>query len=231
MIESTSGGNNNNNHIEIKGLNQNEKVGICDFELLKVLGSGAYGKVFLVSKIGGKDHRKLYAMKVLKKASIVQKQKTLEHTKTERRVLESIRSSPFLVTLHYAFQTDSKLFLVLGELYFLCDNTSPQFSLSSDQQIMWSHLLSFRSSLASLYFSSPTDDFFVGFPSLLTEQQVLHLINSCLLFLHVSFRTCHDFNDNDIKQIISVEGNYSLICIKGITSRNLKLKFISGKLF
>lgn len=90
-----------------------------DFELLKVLGSGAYGKVFLVRKISGADHGKLYAMKVLKKATIVQKQKTLEHTKTERQVLESIRSSPFLVTLHYAFQTASKLHLVLGTSHFM----------------------------------------------------------------------------------------------------------------
>ena len=74
----------------------------------------AYGKVFLVRKVGGSDAGKLYAMKVLKKASIVQKTKTTEHTKTERQVLEAIRQSPFLVTLHYAFQTEAKLHLILG---------------------------------------------------------------------------------------------------------------------
>lgn len=52
---------------------------------------------------------------VLKKAAIVQKAKTTEHTRTERQVLEHIRQSPFLVTLHYAFQTQSKLHLILGE--------------------------------------------------------------------------------------------------------------------
>ncbi|XP_077522827.1 ribosomal protein S6 kinase alpha-5-like isoform X2 [Amblyomma americanum] len=98
------------------------KVDMSNFELLRVLGTGAYGKVFLVRKVGGHDHGKLYAMKVLKKASIVQKQKTLEHTRTERQVLEAIRQSPFLVTLHYAFQTDAKLHLILdyvsgGELF------------------------------------------------------------------------------------------------------------------
>ncbi|KFM65578.1 Ribosomal protein S6 kinase alpha-5, partial [Stegodyphus mimosarum] len=103
-------------------LNGSGKVGISDFDLLKVLGTGAYGKVFLVRKSRGHDRGKLYAMKVLKKASIVQKQKTLEHAKTERQVLEAIRQSPFLVTLHYAFQTDAKLHLVLdyvsgGELF------------------------------------------------------------------------------------------------------------------
>lgn len=90
-----------------------EKVGIENFELLKVLGTGAYGKVFLVRKISGHDAGKLYAMKVLKKATIVQKAKTTEHTRTERQVLEHIRQSPFLVTLHYAFQTETKLHLIL----------------------------------------------------------------------------------------------------------------------
>jgi ribosomal protein S6 kinase alpha-5 len=75
----------------------------------------AYGKVFLVRKRGGVDHGRLYAMKVLTKASIIQKKKTTEHTKTERQVLEAVRQSPFLVTLHYAFQTDAKLHLILGE--------------------------------------------------------------------------------------------------------------------
>lgn len=74
----------------------------------------AYGKVFLVRKRGGNDHGTLYAMKVLKKASIVQKKKTAEHTMTERQVLEAVRQSPFLVTLYYAFQTDAKLHLILG---------------------------------------------------------------------------------------------------------------------
>ena len=72
--------------------------------------------MFLVRKVGGHDHGKLYAMKVLKKAAIVQKKKTTEHTKTERQVLEAVRESPFLVTLHYAFQTDAKLHLILGKL-------------------------------------------------------------------------------------------------------------------
>lgn len=78
--------------------------------------STAYGKVFLVRKVSGRDAGKLYAMKVLKKATIVQKKKTTEHTKTERQVLEAVRQSPFLVTLHYAFQTDAKLHLILGEM-------------------------------------------------------------------------------------------------------------------
>ena len=85
----------------------------------------AYGKVFLVRKKCGTDHGKLFAMKVLKKAVIVQKAKTTEHTITERSVLEAVRTCPFIVTLHYAFQTESKLHLIMGRLevlYLVFDN-------------------------------------------------------------------------------------------------------------
>ncbi|KAJ8678907.1 hypothetical protein QAD02_014694 [Eretmocerus hayati] len=99
-----------------------KRVDMTHFDLLKVLGTGAYGKVFLVRKRLGADAGRLYAMKVLKKATIVQKKKMTEHTKTERQVLEAVRDSPFIVTLHYAFQTDAKLHLILdyvcgGELF------------------------------------------------------------------------------------------------------------------
>lgn len=98
----------------------------------------AYGKVFLVRKVSGHDAGKLYAMKVLKKATIVQKAKTTEHTRTERQVLEHIRQSPFLVTLHYAFQTDTKLHLILGKCF-------PWFNLSIDEFLYY--LLTFCSFL------------------------------------------------------------------------------------
>uniref|UniRef100_A0A914URH7 Protein kinase domain-containing protein n=1 Tax=Plectus sambesii TaxID=2011161 RepID=A0A914URH7_9BILA len=76
-----------------------EKVSMENFELLRVLGKGAYGKVFLVRKVGGSDHGAIYAMKVLRKSRVMQKMKTLEHTIGERNVLEHIRKSPFLVNL------------------------------------------------------------------------------------------------------------------------------------
>jgi len=60
-------------------------------------------------------------MKVLNKSYILQR-KQVEHTRTERRVLALI-DHPFIVKLHFAFQTESKLFFVLdyaagGELFF-----------------------------------------------------------------------------------------------------------------
>ena len=68
-----------------------ERVGPHDFELLKVLGRGGYGKVLQVRKVDGKEAGEIFAMKVLKKASIVRSQKDTVHTKAERRVLEAIK--------------------------------------------------------------------------------------------------------------------------------------------
>uniref|UniRef100_A0A8C4MQJ8 Protein kinase domain-containing protein n=1 Tax=Equus asinus asinus TaxID=83772 RepID=A0A8C4MQJ8_EQUAS len=47
-----------------------EKADPAQFDLLKVLGQGSFGKVFLVRKKTGPDAGQLYAMKVLKKASL-----------------------------------------------------------------------------------------------------------------------------------------------------------------
>lgn len=45
-------------------VNPNSKVGPSDFELLKVLGKGGYGKVFQVRKLTGVDKDQIFAMKV-----------------------------------------------------------------------------------------------------------------------------------------------------------------------
>jgi hypothetical protein len=84
-----------------------------NFEVLSALGAGAFGKVFLVQKIGGDDSGYLYAMKELVKANIVKGKKITEYTQTEMQVLEAVRHSPSLIGLHYAFQTYDKLHLIL----------------------------------------------------------------------------------------------------------------------
>uniref|UniRef100_A0A914QBW8 non-specific serine/threonine protein kinase n=1 Tax=Panagrolaimus davidi TaxID=227884 RepID=A0A914QBW8_9BILA len=92
---------------------EGEKANASQFELLKVLGQGSFGKVFLVRKIKGRDSNKLYAMKVLKKATL--KVRDRVRTKMERNILAQI-SHPFIVRLHYAFQTEGKLYLILDFL-------------------------------------------------------------------------------------------------------------------
>lgn len=89
-----------------------------DFNLISVIGKGAYGKVLLVKK---KSNQTLYAMKILKKNHLRQL-KQVKNTLTERKILETV-NHPFIVRMNYAFQSESKLFLVLdycpgGELFF-----------------------------------------------------------------------------------------------------------------
>ncbi|XP_064413320.1 ribosomal protein S6 kinase alpha-3 isoform X4 [Latimeria chalumnae] len=90
-----------------------DKADPSQFELLKVLGQGSFGKVFLVRKISGPDAGYLYAMKVLKKATL--KVRDRVRTKMERDILVEV-NHPFIVKLHYAFQTEGKLYLILDFL-------------------------------------------------------------------------------------------------------------------
>jgi len=100
-----------------KEKNQTKDLCIEDFELLKVLGKGAFGKVMLAQK---KDNKRIYAIKVLKKQQIIELDQ-LEHTKAEKIILQHV-NHPFLVGLEYAFQTPEKLYFVMefmqgGELF------------------------------------------------------------------------------------------------------------------
>eukprot|EP01035_Chromulina_nebulosa_P033185 gene33185-44425_t len=112
--------NNNGNGNSADYSHFNNKLTIADFDLLKVLGKGSFGKVMLVKKKDDKAGT-LYAMKTLRKAALV-KRNQLAHTSTERTILQNI-NCPFLVHLIYAFQTVDKLYMVLdfmagGELFF-----------------------------------------------------------------------------------------------------------------
>lgn len=95
-----------------------KKVTLKNFEFLKVLGKGTFGKVILCRE---KATGRLYAIKILKKEVIIQKDE-VSHTLTESRVLRST-SHPFLISLKYSFQTAERLCFVMeyvngGELFF-----------------------------------------------------------------------------------------------------------------
>ncbi|XP_005215514.1 serine/threonine-protein kinase Sgk3 isoform X2 [Bos indicus] len=90
-----------------------------DFDFLKVIGKGSFGKVLLAKR---KLDGKFYAVKVLQK-KIVLNRKEQKHIMAERNVLLKNVKHPFLVGLHYSFQTTEKLYFVLdfvngGELFF-----------------------------------------------------------------------------------------------------------------
>uniref|UniRef100_A0A8D3E7A9 non-specific serine/threonine protein kinase n=1 Tax=Scophthalmus maximus TaxID=52904 RepID=A0A8D3E7A9_SCOMX len=96
----------------------NMKVTMSDFDYLKLLGKGTFGKVILVKE---KATGMYYAMKILRKEVIIAKDE-VAHTVTESRVLQNTRH-PFLTTLKYAFQTHDRLCFVMeyangGELFF-----------------------------------------------------------------------------------------------------------------
>ncbi|XP_076045331.1 serine/threonine-protein kinase greatwall isoform X2 [Oratosquilla oratoria] len=85
---------------------------IGDFQFLKPISRGAFGKVFLGCK---RDNpTQLYAIKVVKKSEIVNKN-MVEQVITERDALARTKS-PFCVQLFYSLQTTSNLYLVMEYL-------------------------------------------------------------------------------------------------------------------
>lgn len=97
-----------------------QAVSLHSFSTISVIGKGSYAKVLLVKK---KDTGQHFALKLLKKTLIEQK-KQQNHVQTERNILVEVNRHPFLVGLHYSFQTERALCFVLeycpgGELFNL----------------------------------------------------------------------------------------------------------------
>jgi protein kinase A len=95
------------------------KYSLTDFEILRTLGTGSFGRVHLVQS---KHNQRFYAVKVLKKQQVV-KMKQVEHTNDERRMLQEVKH-PFLITLWGTFQDSKNLYMVMdfvegGELFSL----------------------------------------------------------------------------------------------------------------
>lgn len=88
-----------------------------DFDIIRVLGRGAFGKVILTQK---KDDKELYAVKIMNKGDVIEKNQ-IEQIKTEKEILEKVRH-PFLVGLEYCFHSPSRIYFVMkfmqgGELF------------------------------------------------------------------------------------------------------------------
>ena len=82
-------------------------MSVDDFDMLKIVGKGAFGKVLLVRK---KDNAQLLAMKILRKAAVIETGQ-VEHTNAEQAILKQIKH-PFIVGLRFSFQSSDKLYLV-----------------------------------------------------------------------------------------------------------------------
>ena len=87
------------------------KMSVNDFETLTTIGRGAFGQVRICRK---KDDKKVYAMKVMKKTEMLKKNQ-VAHIRAERDVL-ALADNPWVVKLHYSFQDDKMLYLVMEYL-------------------------------------------------------------------------------------------------------------------
>lgn len=84
------------------------QAGPQHFHRLKLLGRGGIGQVYLVRL---KDTNKLYAMKVLTKEEMIQRNK-VKRVMTEREILATA-NHPFIVTMYASFQTPDRLCFVM----------------------------------------------------------------------------------------------------------------------
>lgn len=103
----------NSNIINEKNVNlgpsEKDHVNPGDFEFLRTIGKGSFGKVYSARHI---KEDVIYAVKVLNKKMIL-KRNEKKHIMSERNVLLKNLNHPFLVGLHYSFQTKDKLYFVL----------------------------------------------------------------------------------------------------------------------
>lgn len=117
--QSSEGSQSKNASPVMRGKNTSGKYCLSDFQILRTLGTGSFGRVHLVRS---NHNGRFYALKVLKKQTIV-KLKQVEHTNDERRML-SVVSHPFLIRMWGTFQDSEQVFMVMdyiegGELFSL----------------------------------------------------------------------------------------------------------------
>lgn len=99
-----------------------KQVCLDDFERLKVIGKGTFGKVYLVKKI---SDGKIYAMKSIRKDVMIENDQ-IESAKMEKQILLN-NKHPFLVKMSYVFQTEQKVYFIMnfirgGELFTYLNN-------------------------------------------------------------------------------------------------------------
>ncbi|KHJ95797.1 hypothetical protein OESDEN_04250 [Oesophagostomum dentatum] len=98
-------------HVDL-GPKEHATASASHFDFLNTIGKGNFGRVYQVRHV---ETGKIYAMKVLSKEHI-RKKNEVKHVMAELNVLKSNIHHPFLVSLHFSFQSKDKLFFVLDHL-------------------------------------------------------------------------------------------------------------------
>ena len=122
---------------------------LSSFSVIEGLGKGSFGAVFLVehefpehnvgkdqqnfpamqnndSNGAGAGQKRILAMKMVARETVTSSEKRVRHLEIERRVMSQVKKHPFIVTLHYALQSNAALFFVMdfcagGDLFYhLC---------------------------------------------------------------------------------------------------------------
>jgi len=95
-------------------MKRKKKGSMEDYQILRVLGKGCMGKVFLVRPVESDRTSLVYALKSISKSWVL-RHKELTHALAERQILETISKirHPFLIQCHEAFTSSTELFLLL----------------------------------------------------------------------------------------------------------------------
>ena len=119
---------NNTQNNEDKSELSTIKLSYLDFDPLYLIGTGSLGKVILVLY---KKNKNIYAMKELSKSKIkINKQE--EHSKSERDLMIEL-TSPFIVNIKFAFQDETKLYIVSeflqgGDMFYHMHHSTINFT-------------------------------------------------------------------------------------------------------
>ena len=119
---------NNTQNNEDKSELSTIKLSYLDFDPLYLIGAGSLGKVILVLY---KKNKNIYAMKELSKSKIkINKQE--EHSKSERDLMIEL-TSPFIVNIKFAFQDETKLYIVSeflqgGDMFYHMHHSTINFT-------------------------------------------------------------------------------------------------------